>query len=81
MKGILQKVHKLSYISAAESADDLIFPRVQGKILQLSSETTDTFTIPTLQEFFDCIEVAKRYAISSCNKCGIRIKNYEDEYL
>ena len=81
MKGILQRVHKLSYNSAAESADDLIFPRVQRKILQLSSETTDAFTVPTLQEFFHCIEIAKRGAISTCNKCGIRLKKYEDEYL
>ena len=81
IKGILQRLHKLSYIPAAESADDLIFPRVQRKILQLSPETTDTFTVPTLQEIFDCIEVAKRDAISSCNKCGIRLKNYGDEYL
>ena len=34
-----------------------------------------------MQEIFHCIEIAKRGGISICNKCRIRLKNYEDEYL
>ena len=68
LKGVLHRLHKLSYLSSCEASDDIVFPRVQRKILQLNEETENTFKLPTLQDILDAINVAKL--------CGISLTDY-----
>ena len=82
MKGILQRLHKLSYLSACESSEDIIFHRVQRRLLQLNLETADTFTVPaTMQEIFESVRSSKADAIKLCNECGIYLETYDDDHL
>ena len=77
LKGVLHRLHKLSYLSSCEASDDIVFPRVQRKLLQLNEETTDTFKLPTIQEIFDCVQNSKTEAIKACLACGINLDKYD----
>ena len=50
MKGIMERIHRLNYIYSVECSDDIIFPRVKRRLLQLNEETENTFLVPTIEK-------------------------------
>ena len=76
LKGVLHRLHKLSYLSFCKASDDIVFPRVQRKNLQLNEETENTFKLPTLQDILDCVENSKADAINVAKLCGISLTDY-----
>jgi len=78
LKGILERVHKLSYLAHIEASDDIIFPRVKRRLLQLNQESNKTFQTPSIEELNDCIFKAKQSAISMSTKCGMILDSFDD---
>lgn len=59
MKGVLERVHKLNFLASVEASEEIIFPRVKRRLLQLKKETSETFEVPTVSELEKCILDAK----------------------
>ena len=59
LKGIMEKIHKLKHISASESDDNIIFPRVKRRLLYLKEESNETFAVPNVDLITDEISKAK----------------------
>lgn len=78
LKGILERIHKLSYLSHIESCEDIIFPRVKRRLLQLNKEKEETFLIPSIDEITTSILKAKESAISLSTECGMTLDSYDD---
>ena len=76
LKGVLHRLHKLSYLSFCKASDDIVFPRVQRKNLQLNEDTENTFKLPTLQDILDCVENSKADTINVAKLCGISLTDY-----
>lgn len=74
-------MHKLQYLSSVEASDEITFPRVKRRLLQLNEETADTFSVPTIKEFESCILSAKLEAIQYSKQCSIFLEQYGDEFL
>ena len=82
LKGILQRLHRLNYISCIESMHELTFPRVKRKILQLNSECLiSTFAKPNLQQIEESITKAKKDAIELSTQCGMALEKYENSHI
>ena len=79
--GILERINKLNYLSSAESSDEIIFPRVKRRLLQLKEESQDTFDIPELAEVERCILTAKINAVKISQECGMFLNLYGDNDL
>ena len=77
----MERIHKLNYLSSAESSEEIIFPRVKRRLLQLKKETESTLSTPQLNEVETCILTAKMEAITRANWCGIYLDQYGDEFL
>ena len=43
LKGVLERIHKLNYISSIECTEEIIFPRVQRRLLQLNKRQMKHF--------------------------------------
>ena len=78
LKGILERIHKLNYLASIESCDDIIFPRVKRRLLQVNEETEATFCIPTLEDLEACILKAKYSAIQMIKDCGMTITSFDE---
>ncbi len=78
LKGILEKVHKLQFLSSSESDDTIVFPRVKRRLLQLKEESDATFSIPTIDQVTKEILKAKKDAMQICHSCGIQLESYDD---
>ena len=81
LKGVLERIHKLNYISSIECTEEIIFPRVQRRLLQLNNETDETFLIPTLVEVENEIRESKNRAILLSQKCRMELNPYDDDCL
>ena len=81
MKGMMERIHRLTYISSIESSEDIIFPRVKRRLLQLNEETEETFLIPTMEELESTIRKAKDVAKALAKECKMDLSCYDDEYL
>ena len=81
MKGLLERIHKLNYLSSVESSQEILFPRVKRRLLHLKEEGEKTFTIPTINEVENCILAAKMEAIKISKNCGMNLDRYGDEHL
>ena len=81
LKGVLERIHKLNYISSIECTEEIIFPRVQRRLLQLNNETDETFLIPTLVEVENEIRESKNRAILLSQKCRMELNSYDDDCL
>ena len=47
MKGIMERINKLNFVSSIECSDDIVFPRVKRRLLQLNERSDETFQLPT----------------------------------
>ena len=81
LKGVLERIHKLNYISSIECTEEIIFPIVQRRLLQLNNETDETFLIPTLVEVKNEIRESKKRAILLSQKCRMELNSYDDDCL
>ena len=82
MKGVIGRINKLNFVSSAESSDNIMFPRVQRRLLQLNDETSETFTLPEdMASIEQCILTAKREAIEDATACQMSLESYEDECM
>uniref|UniRef100_A0A7M5X9S7 Uncharacterized protein n=2 Tax=Clytia hemisphaerica TaxID=252671 RepID=A0A7M5X9S7_9CNID len=81
MKGILERMHKLHYLSTVEASEEIIFPRVKRRLLQTREETEVTLQIPTVAEIDDSIFRARYEALTRARECGITLQKYGDEHL
>ena len=79
--GILERMHKLHYLLTVEASDEIVFPRVKRRLLQLKEESADTFQVPTIKELETSILSAKLEAITKARECGILLEQYGDEFL
>ena len=78
LKGILERIHRLNHISAIECAEDIIFPRLQRRLMHMNNETNATFEIPSIEDIESAISSAKKRAIGIAKKCGISLISYAD---
>ncbi len=81
LKGMLEKVRKLQFISYAEADETIAFPRVKRRLLQIQEETDQTFSLPTESDIAKMIFKAKEDAIKICDNCKIRLNSYDDKHL
>ena len=82
MRGIMGRINKLNFISSAECSDDIVFPRVKRRLLQLKTETNETFRLPSdIIEIYACIIAAKNEAIDLAKSCNLNLTSYEDGCL
>ena len=81
LKRLLERIHRLSHISSLECTEDVIFPRLQRRLLHLNEETKDTFEVPTLSDIETAIRASKTDAISLASECSMQLDNFEDSYL
>ena len=66
-------------MSSIECSDDIVFPRVKRKLLQLNEESDETFQLPN--EIFVCISSAKAEAVDFAKGCGINLETYDDDFI
>ena len=81
MQGMLNKIHKLEFISAAECDDEIVFPRVKRRLLQIKEESSETLTVPTLAQVTSEILMSKSDAIRIAKSCKMELVSYEDKDL
>ena len=81
MKGVLERVHKLNFLASVEASEEIIFPRVKRRLLQLKKETSETFEVPTVSELEKCILDAKLEAINRARDLMMTIESYSDKDL
>ncbi len=81
LKGILERIHKLQFISASEADESIVFPRLQRRILQTREESDQTFLIPTIEAITEEIRRAKLDAVELSLACGMKLVSYDDEDL
>lgn len=82
MKGILERINKLNYVASIECSEDIVFPRVKRRLLQLNEESEKTFEIPlSIDEIHHVIVQSKSSAIDNAKKCSMTLHQYEDTFL
>ena len=81
MKGILNRMHKLQFLSSAECDETKLFPRVKRRLLQTKEESQGTLSIPTLSDIDEAIHKAKESAIELAKACNMDINSYDDRSL
>ena len=81
LQEILEKIHKLQFLSSAESDESIVFPRVKRRLLQLKEEVQATLSVPTIEEITQEVLKAKSDAIEICKSCAINLKSYADRDL
>ena len=80
LRAMLERIHKINFLSSMESSDEIQFPRAKRRFLHLNEETDATFTLPSLEDITLTVKKAKEKAISDCNSCNMILKNYDDHY-
>ena len=80
MKRILERIHKLQFISASEANERIVFPRLQRRILQTREESDQTFLVPTIEAIAEEIRRAKLDAVQ-LSLAGMKLVSYEDKEL
>ena len=78
---LLQKTHKLRYLSNSEASNEIEFPRAKRRLLQLNSESEQTFNVSSFVELTDAILRSKAEAVEIARSCKMDISSYNDEYL
>ena len=81
LKGILEKIHKLQFISSCEADETVIFPRLQRRILQVRNESQNTFEIPALESIARKILERKDDAVSQAIMCDMNLDSWNDNDL
>ena len=76
MRGIMNRINKLNFISLAENSDEIMFPRVKRRLLQLKSKTDQTFYLPSdIYKIFICTIEAKNEAIDPAVWCNMNLSH------
>ena len=82
LKGILERINKLNYVASIECTEEIVFPRVKRRLLQLNEESDKTLHIPSsIDEIHRCIEESKSDAIEDAKKCSMILNEYDDSAL
>ena len=82
IKGIMERINKLNFVSSIECSDDIVFPCIKRRLLQLNEESDETFQLPTdLNEIFVCISSAKAEVVDFAKGCGINLETYDDDFI
>ena len=82
LKGILERINKLNYIASIECTDEIVFPRVKRRLLQLNEESNEIHSVPSsVEEIKRNILNAKSLAIDDANRCSMSLTNYSDSSL
>ena len=81
MKGIPERIHKLQFISALETNERIVFPRLQRRILQTREESDQTFLVPTIEAIAEGTRRANIDAVQLSLACGMKLVSYEDKEL
>ena len=59
LKGMVEKIRKIQFISYAKADETIVFPRVKRRLLQIHEETAETFSLPTENDMTKTILKAK----------------------
>ena len=82
LKGMLDRVHKITFMAAMEASGEIDFPRAKRRLLQLKEESDIMLQAPSATEVYtNCFMEAKNDAISECRQCSMEISSYDDNYL
>eukprot|EP00112_Aurelia_sp_Birch-Aquarium-sp1_P003068 Seg1344.3 transcript_id=Seg1344.3/GoldUCD/mRNA.D3Y31 product="hypothetical protein" protein_id=Seg1344.3/GoldUCD/D3Y31 len=81
MKGILNRIHKLQFLSSAECDENILIPRVKRRLLQTKGEGQETHSVPTLSDIDETIHKAKVSAVELAKACNMDINSYDDKSL
>ena len=82
LKGILERINELNYVASIECTEEIIFPRVKRRLLQLSEESEETLLVPSsLECVHQQISLAKLEAIEDAKECSMSLPNYDDDTL
>ena len=81
MQGILNRIHKLHFLSSAECDNEITFPRVQKRLLQINEESSYTLSTPTIKDITETIFAEKSSAIELAESCGMHFDSYDDRYF
>ena len=69
LKGILERINKLNYVASIECLEDIVFPRVKRRLLQLNEESDRTLVVPSsIKDLHSHIEAAKVEVIEDAKK-------------
>ena len=75
VKGILQRIHRLNYLSIIESSENITFPRVKRRLLQYEEEEYKTFLVSDIS-VKNIIHRAKTDVIQSTKELGMALDSY-----
>ena len=81
LRAMLERIHKINFLSSMESSNEIQFPRAKRRLLHLNEETDATSTLPSLEDITLTVKKAKEKAISDCNSCNMILKNYDDSHI
>ena len=81
LRAMLERIHKINFLSSMEADDSLEFPRAKRRMLHLNKETEATFTVPTVDDITSSIKDAKHEAISICISSCMELEKYDDTIL
>ena len=81
MKGVLERAHKLNFLSLLEASDEIILPRAQRRLLQIKEESEETLTVPSIDDMTKIIKESKEEAIRKAEVLGMLLSSYDDNYL
>ena len=75
LRGMLERIHKINYLSNMESDNEIQFPRAKRRPLHLNEESDATFAIPSVEEITSSLMEAKNEAINICRSCCMELEN------
>ena len=82
LKGMLDRLHKLSFIETMEASGEIEFPRAKRRLLQVHDESHVTLEVPSAMEIYTrCFAEAKNDAKTECSACQMTLESYDDTYL
>lgn len=81
MKGVLERAHKLNFLSLLEASDEIVLPRAQRRLLQIKEESENTLSVPSLDDMTKIVKESKEEAIRKAEALGMILSSYDDNYL
>ena len=68
-------------MSSAECDNEITFPRVQKRLLQINEESSHTPSTPTIEDITETIFAAKSSAIELAESCNMHFDSYDDKHF
>ena len=82
LMSVIGRINKLNFISSNESSEEMMFPRVQRRLLQLKEETNKTFYLPSnINEIWSSVMEGKDDAINLAKNCNMILESFEDDRI